>query len=398
MLRDVIVDTVTAPIRNLRSGAALGHVKDFWALRDVSAEINEGEVVGIIGRNGAGKSTLLKILSRITDPTGGRAVLHGRVGSLLEVGTGFHPELTGRENVFLNGSILGMSRQEVKSKFDEIVEFSGVEKFIDTPIKRYSSGMKVRLGFAVAAHLELEILLVDEVLAVGDAEFQRKCLGKMGDVANSGRTILFVSHNMAAMRNLCSRAIMLEHGSVVKEGNTDEVVSHYLQRLGTSTGTRDLDDPTVPRTGNGDAKFTSVELLTLGQQPATALPMGEGLSIELGVESRCSMENVVLAINLFDQQGTRVCAINSETVGNWTLQIGNGERTKVACRILKANLAAGVYSLNLAMRHQDVLLDRIEHAVSLEVVPADVFGTGRSPSGVSIMYLEADWEKTVAAK
>ena len=202
----------------------------FWALKDVSFEVKNGEALGIIGRNGTGKSTLLKILSRITSPTSGSVKIRGRVSSLLEVGTGFHPELTGRENIFLNGSILGMTREEIKGKFDEIVEFSGIEKFLDTPVKRYSSGMYVRLAFAVAAHLEPEILVVDEVLSVGDAEFQEKCLGKMSEVSQSGRTIIFVSHNMIAVRNLCPRVILLDYGRVVAEGNASAIISQYLNR------------------------------------------------------------------------------------------------------------------------------------------------------------------------
>jgi lipopolysaccharide transport system ATP-binding protein len=210
--------------------------EEFWALKDVSFEVKRGEVLGIIGRNGAGKSTLLKILSRITEPTTGRVEIRGRVASLLEVGTGFHPELSGRENIFLNGAILGMGRAEIRRKFDEIVGFSGVEKFIDTPVKRYSSGMYVRLAFAVAAHLEPDILVVDEVLAVGDAEFQKKCLGKMGDVANEGRTILLVSHNMAALENICNRGLLLSNGSVQIEGPVNEVILRYLREAVSTTG------------------------------------------------------------------------------------------------------------------------------------------------------------------
>lgn len=217
--------------------------EDFWALKDISFQVKKGEAVGIVGKNGAGKSTLLKVLSRITEPTQGRIEINGRVSSLLEVGTGFHPELTGRENVFLNGTILGMSRAEVKSKFDEIVDFSGVEKFLDTPVKRYSSGMKVRLAFAVAAHLEPEILIVDEVLAVGDADFQKKCLGKMEDVAGQGRTILFVSHNMAAVKNLCSRSILLKGGHLVKEDTTEKVVDYYLQNSTNLTSVVEIAPP-----------------------------------------------------------------------------------------------------------------------------------------------------------
>lgn len=236
-LRHALEEALRRPWRWLRGQKDSSHAtrEEYWALRDVSFTIGAGEVVGIIGRNGAGKSTLLKVISRITEPTSGRIRLRGRVGSLLEVGTGFHPELTGRENIFLNGAILGMSRQEIKRKFDEIVAFSGVENFIDTPVKRYSSGMYVRLAFAVAAHLEPEILLVDEVLAVGDAEFQKKCLDKMDDVGQSGRTVFFVSHNMQAVTRLCSRCILLEKGRVRLDGPSGQVASAYLNAgLGTS--------------------------------------------------------------------------------------------------------------------------------------------------------------------
>ena len=226
-LRDAIVNVFKRS--NVKTLERSNVDDTIWALRDVSFEVKRGEVVGIIGRNGAGKSTLLKILSRITEPTSGRAIINGRVGSLLEVGTGFHPELTGRENIYLNGAILGMTRAEIDRKFDEIVAFSEIEKFLETPVKRYSSGMYVRLAFAVAAHLEPEILLVDEVLAVGDAAFQKKCLGKMGDVAKEGRTVLFVSHNLIALRSLCPRAIWLERGKISDEGPSSDVVANYLK-------------------------------------------------------------------------------------------------------------------------------------------------------------------------
>src|SRR3546814_783958 len=233
-LREVVAQSAKNWVRqagDLMAGRAIIHgdeIEEFWALKDVDLEVRQGERIGIIGHNGAGKSTLLKILSRITEPSTGRVTLNGRVASLLEVGTGFHPELTGRENIFLNGTILGMKRQEILRKFDEIVDFSQVEKFLDTPVKRYSSGMYVRLAFAVAAHLEPDILVVDEVLAVGDASFQRKCLSKMDDVSKNGRTILFVSHKMDALRRLCERAILLERGRVIEQGSTEQVVAKYL--------------------------------------------------------------------------------------------------------------------------------------------------------------------------
>src|SRR5205814_130693 len=241
----------------------------FWALKDVSFEIEKGEVVGIIGPNGAGKSTLLKILTRITKPTSGAADIYGRVGALLEVGTGFHPDLTGRENVFMNGAILGMSRTEIKSKFDEIVAFAEIEKFLDTPVKRYSSGMYVRLAFAVAAHLEPEILLVDEVLAVGDAEFQRRCLGRMEDFGRSGRTVLFVSHNMQALARLCERTILLSYGAIERDGRSPDVVAHYLQSGQGSGSYREWTEADEARS-DGVAKLRWLRIVQDGRTVGTA--------------------------------------------------------------------------------------------------------------------------------
>jgi lipopolysaccharide transport system ATP-binding protein len=248
-LRDAITNAAIAPLRRLRhAGSSTGRVTAMWALRDVTLDVEAGQVIGVIGRNGAGKSTLLKILTRITEPTTGRAEIHGRVGSLLEVGTGFHQELSGRENIFLNGAILGMTRSEIGSKFDEIVEFSEIAEFLDTPVKRYSTGMYVRLAFAVAAHLEPEILLVDEVLSVGDVAFQRKCLGQMGAIAGSGRTVFLVSHNMGAVRGLCSRVVEIEEGRLVADGPADEIVNNYVAKQLTGSGSvlhlpRPLGDP-----------------------------------------------------------------------------------------------------------------------------------------------------------
>lgn len=262
-LRDTLSQAFSAPFRRasqLLRGQAYGASElgeSIWALKDVSFEVKQGEVIGIIGKNGAGKSTLLKILSQITEPTTGYIDVFGRVGSLLEVGTGFHPELTGRENIYLNGAILGMSRAEIDRKFDEIVDFSGVEKFIDTPVKHYSSGMGLRLGFAVAAHLEPDILVVDEVLAVGDAEFQKKCLGKMQDVAGQGRTVLFVSHNLSAVETLCSQAMLLAEGGIELLGNTQDIISFYLQK----NHKVDFDPFTnAKRSGNGKFRVTSFHL------------------------------------------------------------------------------------------------------------------------------------------
>src|SRR5215211_4017808 len=274
-LRETLMDGAAAMLRAMRRGSAADGGREFWALRDVTFEIAAGEAVGVIGGNGAGKSTLLKLLSRVTAPTVGRAEIHGRVGSLLEVGTGFHPDLTGRENVFLNGAILGMRGSEIARKFDEIVAFAEVEKFIDTPVKRYSSGMYLRLAFAVAAHLEPEVLLVDEVLAVGDAGFQRKCLGKMGDVAASGRTVVFVSHNMDAVLRLCTRALLLEHGRVAESGPSAEVVAGYLARGGTGAQpARWIDLADAPRRGSAEARFTRVRYAVPGEPVRVPRPGG----------------------------------------------------------------------------------------------------------------------------
>jgi lipopolysaccharide transport system ATP-binding protein len=267
-LRDSLWDTFAAPFRPRRPGASCSREPEtFWALKDVSFELKHGEVIGIIGRNGAGKSTLLKLLSRITEPTEGHAEIHGRVGSLLEVGTGFHPELTGRENIFLNGAILGMRNAEVLRKFDEIVAFAEVERYIDTPVKHYSSGMYMRLAFAVAAYLEPEILVVDEVLAVGDSHFQKKCLGKMGEVARQGRTVLFVSHNLSAVRTLCSRAILLKRGELVEDGCSDEVINAY-EHVAAETRT---EWARAHGSGHSPLFFNAIRCNLLGEQPQHTL-------------------------------------------------------------------------------------------------------------------------------
>lgn len=288
-LRDTITDAFISPFRKAgrlirgRAAAASDLNETIWALKDVSFEIKEGEVVGIIGRNGAGKSTLLKILSRITEPTRGYAEIHGRVGSLLEVGTGFHSELTGRENIYLNGAILGMKRAEIDRKFDEIVAFAEVEKFIDTPVKHYSSGMYLRLAFAVAAHLEPEILFVDEVLAVGDARFQKKCLNKMQDIGNEGRTVLFVSHNMSAISRLCSRAILFEEGRLLNDSPAADVVANYLSTGDGISAIREWTDP-LKAPGGNIARLKAVRALTLDDKPNEIFNISQPIKIEMEYE------------------------------------------------------------------------------------------------------------------
>lgn len=295
-LREAIVRKGKALVRFQAQPA----VEDFWAVKDISFEIKRGECVGIIGRNGAGKSTLLKLLSRITEPTTGRIELRGRVGSLLEVGTGFHPELTGRENIYLNGNILGMTHREISRKFDEIVAFAGVEKFLDTPAKHYSSGMYVRLAFAVAAHLEPEILVVDEVLAVGDVQFQEKCIGKMKDVATKqGRTVLFVSHNMAAVRTLCSRALLLEQGRVALEGETTTIINGYnfSMRDRKIDAKTDLYDQRFRR-GEGAIRFTSVEVTDEKGVPNFHFYMGDAIHFRISYETFKEMKGIKLFVGL----------------------------------------------------------------------------------------------------
>jgi lipopolysaccharide transport system ATP-binding protein len=273
---------------------------DLWALRDVSFEVQPGEVLGIIGRNGAGKSTLLKILSRITEPTSGRAIIRGRVASLLEVGTGFHPELTGRENIFLNGAILGMKKAEIARKFDEIVAFAEVERFIDTPVKRYSSGMYVRLAFAVAAHLEPEILVLDEVLAVGDASFQKKCLGKMNEVAKHGRTVLFVSHNMAAIRALCTRVLLLNRGAVLADGDASLVCGQYMDSAAVKEASRSWDNP-VTAPGNDNVRLCYVRASSL--QGAAIITVDTGVCLELGFVNHRAKINLACSAYFLNSDG-----------------------------------------------------------------------------------------------
>jgi lipopolysaccharide transport system ATP-binding protein len=293
-LREEIVDWVKAPFSR---GQGRSTREAFWALSEVSLEIAPGEVVGVIGRNGAGKSTLLKVLSRITKPTAGEVRLRGRMGSLLEVGTGFHPELSGRENIFLSGAILGMTRREISRKFDEIIAFSGVEAFLDTPVKRYSSGMNVRLGFAVAAHLEPEILLVDEVLAVGDAEFQTKCLGKMRDVAASGRTVMLVSHHLASVRSLCSRALLLDQGKIVADDEPASVIATYLAASEQSAGETEVDLRSWPgRYGDQSARLVAARLIGETDLPTNRFPRNGKLGVEFDVESDQSGQAHVSAV------------------------------------------------------------------------------------------------------
>ncbi len=347
----------------------------FWALDDVSFDVREGEVVGIIGRNGAGKSTLLKILSRITEPTRGRAEIYGRVGSLLEVGTGFHPELSGRENIFLSGAVLGMTRAEVQRKFDAIVAFAEVERFLDTPAKHYSSGMYVRLAFAVAAHLEPEILLVDEVLAVGDSEFQKKCLGKMGDVAKAGRTVLFVSHNMAAIQQLCQRGMVLSHGCVTFWGDAPSAIAHYAQNIQAvhSHSLAERQD----RHGSQWLKFTRVAVCDNQGNEIKQVLTGQDLRLRFYYASGRTLQNanVNIAFNVRSPQGYLLTNLNSVDTANQRMDIyptGYFE-----CAWPHFNFRSGTYDCALFCEVQGEIVDWLQSAFTLQVEDGDFFGTGR---------------------
>ncbi len=341
-LRDVIAQRIKAPFaRRDRTG------EDFWALKDVSFEVARGEVIGIIGRNGAGKSTLLKVISRITEPTEGRITLEGRVTSLLEVGTGFHPELTGRENIFLNGAILGMSRAEIVRKFDEIVAFAEVEQFLDTPVKRYSSGMYMRLAFAVAAHLESEILVIDEVLAVGDAEFQKKCLGKMRDVSQGGRTVLFVSHNMAAVQALCSRVVWLDRGAVAHDGDVDDCMGRYLAQS--------MKGPAV-RPGQAVRIGTSLELRQLDLSPN---PVESGarvrFSMTFAAVAPAKINHVTLLI--YSSQELRVAIVDFRSAA-LPVSMAAGDTWTLKGWITSLPLVEGDYRIGLGLGTADFFGDK----------------------------------------
>ena len=401
-VRESIVRSLAAPARTARaiftrkSGerAAHGDEGELWALRDVSFDVMPGEVIGLIGRNGAGKSTLLKLLSRITEPTAGRAEIYGRVGSLLEVGTGFHQELTGRENIYLSGAILGMRRAEIQRKFDEIVAFAEVEKFVDTPVKHYSSGMHVRLGFSVAAHLEPEILLVDEVLAVGDAAFQRKCLGKMGDVARAGRTIIFVSHNMASIESLCSSCLLIRSGRLESRGEPAQIVMRYMAaELRGQGGVRSLVDHRGRR-GDSTPVATSVRLKSKQRDTIDVLRMGDPLEVEVDFRAPRPIRPV-LGLTVKTAAGTPLFTV-SNRLTNDGIDGDRIERGTITCRIDSLPLMPGTYELDLYIgdfgdpsRDLDVIRD----AISFEVVAADLLGTGMLPRPVDgPIFWRAAWQ------
>ncbi|MFN8528531.1 MAG: ABC transporter ATP-binding protein [Anaerolineae bacterium] len=383
-IRDAITSTALAPLRRTRdvlrgqAYAASGLQEEIWALKDLTFDIQHGEVVGIIGRNGAGKSTLLKILSRITEPSTGYADVYGRVGALLEVGTGFHPELTGRENVYLNGAILGMGRRDIERRFDEIVSFAGVEKFVDTPFKHFSSGMGLRLGFAVAAHLETEILFVDEVLAVGDTQFQKKCLGKMNNIANEGRTVLFVSHSMATIRGLCTRGILLERGSVRVSGEIDEVISAYQAVNDEVMRTVSLEDR-KDRSGSGDCRIVGIDLLNDQGNMVDTLHAGEKFAFRLHYRNmrQAPLRYVSFVIRIDDYLGTTVFALASEFTGQDFDTLP--DEGSVIAEMDAMPLVEGEYRVMVFCRTTGRTADHVFEAFKFSVEEADVYGSGKFP-------------------
>ncbi|HUM46889.1 MAG TPA: ABC transporter ATP-binding protein [Chitinophagales bacterium] len=354
-------------------------VSEFLALDDVSFEVKPGEVVGIIGKNGAGKSTLLKILSRITPPTTGRVEIQGRVSSLLEVGTGFHPELTGRENIFMNGAILGMKRAEIKSKFDEIVAFSGIETFIDTPVKRYSSGMYVRLAFAVAAHLEPEILIVDEVLAVGDAEFQKKCLGKMKDVSEQdGRTVLFVSHNMAAIAEMCRKGFLLSNGKIEFDGNVQEMIATYLEQI--------IQLPAKDKpSASSELAFAAATALNENGAVSSQFDFNEPILVKMDFVNRSVKSAINIGLAVRDATGkklfTTVFLKQNLVVGNHMVQV----------RIPAKTLLQGYYTADIAIFDHHEAYDYLEHRINLIITDTDSSLSRYKAEEIGSIYIPCEW-------
>jgi lipopolysaccharide transport system ATP-binding protein len=391
-LTESIVEGASAFWRGLTQRAGGDDGADhFWALKDVSFEVQPGEVVGIIGRNGAGKSTLLKILSRITEPTSGRAVVRGRMGSLLEVGTGFHPELTGLENIYLNGSVLGMSRREIDRKFDEIVAFAGVEGFLNTPVKRYSSGMYVRLAFAVAAHLEPGILIVDEVLAVGDVDFQRRCFEKMDELRRSGRTVLLVSHNLGSVVSLAGRVITLDQGVLVSEGRPDREVSQYLLGL-TKPGRCPLGERN-DREGDGRARIVAMSFRNGRGELVEQAICGESLNITLGIHAIDADEVIdIIALSCWTIEGTKVFHVDNHLRAASLVRYGRDR--EYICEFPRLPLPPGLYQWNALLKGDGHIRDHVRAGAVLEVLPGDFFRVGRTTpiDGGGIVFLDHLWK------
>lgn len=388
-LRDAISNL--SPTSFIKSATKKKKTKEFWALKDISLQINEGEILGIVGPNGAGKSTLLKILSRITQPTKGTVILRGRVGSLLEVGTGFHPELTGRENVYLNGAILGMTTKEIKSKFDEIVNFSELEKFIDTPVKKYSSGMYVRLAFSVAAHLEPEILLIDEVLAVGDAKFQRKCLGKMDEVSRkSKRTVIFVSHDLGAVKNLCKMTALIDGGRLKAFGPTSKIIDKYMEKVHKEVNEKNSLLKISNRLGNGDVRINKVRISNSENKNANFAVSGEQLTFIFDYKAYKKYKKVNLSFSIHSLLGQNIILIQSKYTNDY-FDVNKGSGT-IQYTINELPLISGQYLIYFRMDKQGVELDYPKDpAYKLKVIDGDFYGTGAIPLQHSPVLVRGQW-------
>ena len=375
-LRDVITDAAAAPFRRLRGASRNGsgnhtHVAStqaivdngyIWALDDVSFEIKPGEVVGIIGRNGAGKSTLLKILSRITKPTSGRAAVYGRVGSLLEVGTGFHPELTGRENIFLNGAILGMRRSEINRKFDEIVAFAEVEKFIDTPVKHYSSGMYMRLAFGVAAHMETEVLIVDEVLAIGDAQFQKKCFQRMSEIGRHGRTILFVSHNMSAVRTICEQALIVDHGRLLARGEVNQTIDQYLAQVNPQSEEENVETPTF--------RVSSVQVTS---ETGPVIKTFDPVQIKVKFIPKIDIADPGMFVSILTVESRRLAGLDFKDFTR-AAPVEAGQTCELGFTIESLPLLPGTYRLELHLKNSRDMVELVPHLYEFEVAETQVYG------------------------
>ena len=392
-LRDVLANTaksISSQVLNpFAKKAPLPNLEEFWALKDVSFEIKQGDRVGIIGRNGAGKSTLLKVLSRITEPTTGRISIKGRVASLLEVGTGFHPELTGRENIYLNGSILGMSKFEIKKKFDEIVAFAEVEKFLDTPVKRYSSGMYVRLAFAVAAHLEPEILIIDEVLAVGDAKFQKKCLEKMKDVGDKGRTVLFVSHQMGTITQLCSKVFILEAGAIIKEGDTKETIASYMQKLSSNESNRFINKSST--TKDKSIYITEIETVDSFGISASEFSHTDNVRLKVNILIKKWVNNLFLGVVVKDIQGRKI--FTSQLELDSKVKSNKLDELIVKMKIPKNFLVPGQYLFSVALHTPNVqIVEQIEEVGKFNIVDMGSDFARYEGIDYGCVFADCDWE------
>ena len=387
-LRDSVAGFFSSPFGGGREG-----VEDFWALKDVSFDVYPGESIGIIGKNGAGKSTLLKILSKITPPTEGKIISRGRIASLLEVGTGFHPELSGRENIFLNGSILGMKRKEIQKKFDEIVDFSGVEKFLDTPLKHYSSGMQLRLAFAVAAFLEPEILLIDEVLAVGDAEFQRKCLGKMDEVSKSGRTVIFVSHNTFLLSSICTRGILLENGEVSSNDGIQNVINNYKKSIHKSEEPKNYQQRQLYKK-NKKIIINGISFLNNNNENSIVFTQAEDIKISVKYEIsdyEYLYDKIKFSINMYDTNGVHVFHHNNNISGNYFSDSVIKENNELYCTIKNLSFNKGIYFFSVDIVESNRFMDLIENAGTIQIIEGKLYNNKQNVE-IGIVCVDGLWK------